>query len=125
MAAEVGAKSPTSSGELTPEEEALVATNFVQEAPLDNAAYEGQQLRLEASSDGSHVGLTARGHSKQDSGRECEQDTEQLHVPSSFSRSPPYPVPTHSYRHDRVQHDSTTNRTAASIGSAAAKLQPA
>ena len=125
VAAELGAKSPTSSGDLTPEEEALVATNSVLEGPFDNAEYEGQQLRLQASSDRRHPETTPSSHSKQASGGHSVQDTVQSKVLSGASGSPTHPVPTHSYRHGRVLQKSATNRTAASIDNAAAELQPA
>lgn len=124
VAAELGAKSPTNSGDLLPEEKALVAADFVKEVPFDNVACGGQQLRLEASSYDSQPEPTASSPSKQSSGSQMGQDTIQPHLHSGSSSCPPHLVPTHSYRRGRVQQNSTTGRTAASVDKVA-ELQPA
>ena len=126
VAAELGAKSPTSNGDLLPEEKALFATDFVQEMPFDTAAYGAQQLRLEASSHGSQPEPTASSPSHESNGSQNGQDTVQPpHLHSGSSSCPPHLVPTHSYRHGRVQQDSITGRTAVSKDEVAAELQPA
>ena len=126
VAAELGAKSPTSTAELTQEEEALIGPDLVQEAPFDNDAYKGQQLCLEASSHGRQLQPIASSHFRQSSGSSYGQDTAQPRLSGSTTESSPHLVPTHSYRHGRVQQDGRTGRTAASVGSiAAAELQPA
>lgn len=127
MAAELGAKSATGNCELTAEEEALVATPFVQEVEFDNAAYYGQQLQLEAeaSSRSSQLDPTASSHSEQSSGSQSSQDTVHSQLARSSSSASPQLSPTHIYRHGRLQHDGTNGSTDTSSDNTAAELQPA
>lgn len=124
VAAGLGAKPPTSTGELTPDEEALIATDLVQEEQYDGAAYlEQQPLRLNGPSHDSQLPPTASSQAESSFGSQSKGDTVHAQHPSSSSGAAPHLVPTHSYRHGRLQHDSMVDKIDSS--DTAAELQPA
>lgn len=125
VAAELGAKPPMSTCDLTAEEEASIATDIDQQAHSDGAAYAGQQLRLEGSSHGSPLGPTVSSQPAQSSGSQGGEDTVHAQHPSSSSDTLPSLVPTHSYRHGMLQRDRPVDRNDSTRDDAAAELQPA
>ncbi len=126
VAAELGAKPPMGTSDLTAEEEASIASDIVQQAQSDGAADAGQQLRLGGPSQGSSLDPTASSsQSEQSSGSQNGDDTVHAQHPSSSSDTLPNLVPTHSYRHGRLQHDHSLDRKDGTRDDTAAELQPA
>ena len=111
--------------DLTPEEEASIATDIIQQAHPDGAAYAGQQLRLEGPSHDRPLDPTVSGLSAQGSSSQSGETAEHAQHPSSSSDTPPQLVPTHSYRHGMLQHDRTVDRNDSTRDDTAAELQPA